>query len=390
MAMNEIGFVQSAGFLNAIVSQATGQEQIAPTNEKDFVSVAQTALKNGYEPFLNALSAVLNRTIFAVRPYSAKFTGIFVDEDRYGAITRKVSYIDNEFEDDQKLDLVDGQSIDHYKVKKPKVIQVNFYGATVVQDHISIPTEQLDLALTGSAQFGEFISGVMTNISDRMEQKHEEAARATLRNFVAGKIAIGGESVIHVLTEYNQKTGLNLDAQTVYQPENYTPFIKWLNARIATLSEMMTERSVKYHVNLTGKPVMRHTPVEMQKIYLFKPFEEEIKSMALSGLYHDSYIKLSDFDGINYWQSIDSPMSISSKPVYLKPDGTLEESNDTVATDKLLGVIFDKDALGICTRKHTVASTPLNAAGLYYNEFWHFTDSYWNDFMENGAILLLD
>lgn len=390
MAMNEIGFVQSAGFLNAIVSQATGQEQIAPTNEKDFVSVAQTALKNGYEPFLNALSAVLNRTIFAVRPYSAKFTGIFVDEDRYGAITRKVSYIDNEFEDDQKLDLVDGQSIDHYKVKKPKVIQVNFYGATVVQDHISIPTEQLDLALTGSAQFGEFISGVMTNISDRMEQKHEEAARATLRNFVAGKIAIGGESVIHVLTEYNQKTGLNLDAQTVYQPENYTPFIKWLNARIATLSEMMTERSVKYHVNLTGKPVMRHTPVEMQKIYLFKPFEEEIKSMALSGLYHDSYIKLSDFDGINYWQSIDSPMSISSKPVYLKPDGTLQESNDTVATDKLLGVIFDKDALGICTRKHTVASTPLNAAGLYYNEFWHFTDSYWNDFMENGAILLLD
>lgn len=390
MAMNEIGFTQSAEFLNAVVSQATGQTSIAPTNEKEFVSVAQTALKQGYEPFLNALSAVLNRTIFAVRPYSAKFTGIFVDEDRYGMITRKVSYIDNEFEDDQKFDLVDGQSLDHYVVKKPKMIQVNFYGATVVQDHISIPTEQLDIALTGSAQFGEFISGVMTNISDRMEQKHEEAARATLRNFIAGKIAIGGESVIHVLSEYNAKTGLNLDAKTVYQPENYTPFIKWLNARIATLSEMMTERSVKFHVNLTGKPVMRHTPVEMQKIYIFKPFEEEIKSMALSGLYHDSYLKLSDFDGINYWQSIDSPMSISSKPVYLKPDGTLEESNDTVATDKLLGVIFDKDALGICTIKHTVATTPLNAAGLYYNQFWHFTDSYWNDFMENGAILLLD
>ena len=390
MAMNDIGFEQSSAFLNAIIEQATGQSQIAPSNENEFVSVAQTALKTGYESFMNALSAVMNRTIFSVRPYNRKFAGLFVDENRYGMITRKVSYIDNTFEDDDKFDLIDGESVDHYQIKKPKVVQVNFYGADIVQDHISIPTEQIDIALTGSSQFAEFISGVMQNINDRIEQKHEASARATLRNFIAGKLAIGGESVIHVLTEYNRKTGLSLTAQTVYQPENYSAFIKWLNARVATISEMMTERTVKYHVNLDGKPVMRHTPVADQKVYLFKPFEEEIKSMALSGLYNDSYIKLADFEGVNFWQSVDSPMSISSKPVYLKTDGTLQNAAEAVETDALLGVIFDRDAMGITTVKHTIATTPLNARGLYYNTYWHFTDQYWNDYMENAVVLLLD
>lgn len=390
MAMNEIGFNQVAQFLNAMVEQATGQSSIAPTNENEFVSVATTSLKQGYEPFMNSLSAVLNRTLFAVRPYNRKFDGINVSEERFGAITRKVSYIDATFENDDKFDLVDGQSVDHYTVKKPKVVQLNFYGATIVGDHITIPTEQIDVAVTGSAQFAEFISGVMQNLSDRIEQKHEETARSTIRNFVAGKLDENDpDCIIHALSEYNKKTGLSLTAQTVYQPENYSAFIKWLNARLATACEMMTERSIKFHTNIAGKEVMRHTPMEMQKVYLYKPFQEEIKSMALSGLYHDSYITLTDFEGVNFWQSIDSPMAISSKATRLATDGSLVETGE-VNTNVLLGVIFDRDALGYTTIKHTIATTPLNARGLFYNTWYHFTDRYWNDFTENGIIILLD
>lgn len=390
MAMNEIGFNQVAQFLNAMVEQATGQSSIAPTNENEFVSVATTSLKQGYEPFMNSLSAVLNRTLFAVRPYNRKFDGINVSEERFGAITRKVSYIDATFENDDKFDLVDGQSVDHYTVKKPKVVQLNFYGATIVGDHITIPTEQIDVAVTGSAQFAEFISGVMQNLSDRIEQKHEETARSTIRNFVAGKLDENDpDCIIHALSEYNAKTGLSLTAQTVYQPENYSAFIKWLNARLATACEMMTERSIKFHTNIAGKEVMRHTPMEMQKVYLYKPFQEEIKSMALSGLYHDDYVKIADFEGINFWQNIDSPMAISSKATRLATDGSLVETGE-VNTNVLLGVIFDRDALGYTTIKHTIATTPLNARGLFYNTWYHFTDRYWNDFTENGIIILLD
>ena len=79
---------------------------------------------------------------------------------------------------------------------------------------------------------------------------------------------------------------------------------------------------------------------------------------------------------------------VDSKCTYLVEDGTLTEG--TAKTDKLLGVIFDKDALGYTVVKHTIATTPLNAKGLYYNTWYHFTDKYWNDFTENGVVLLLD
>ena len=128
----------------------------------------------------------------------------------------------------------------------------------------------------------------------------------------------------------------------------------------------------------------------MQNVYMLSEFLAEIKSMALSGIYNDGYLKIADVEGVDYWQDIQTPMSINSTPVYLQADGTLTSPAQPVVEDALLGVLFDEDALGYTVVKHTIATTPLNAKGLYYNMFYHFTDRFWNDFTENGIVLLLD
>lgn len=389
MARNDLTFEQLSTVLNSIVEQATGESVLTPTDESSFVTVAQVGLKAGYDPLMSAISQVLSRTIFSIRPYNRKFKGIQVSEQRFGAITRKLQIVDDDWKNDVKFQLVDGQSVDHYTVNKPEVLQTNFYGANVFMDYITIYTEQLDNAFSGSAQFGEFISMLMTNMSNRIEQAHENLARATIGNFVTGKIS-ASNNVIHLLTEYNAKTGLSLTATTLYQPSNFPAFVKWLNARIETLSGMMENRASLYHINVTNKTVMRHTPKKMQKIYLLNEFLAEIKSMALSGIYNDGYLKIADVEGVDYWQSIQSPMSINATPVYLQTDGTLTSPANPVSETDLLGVMFDEEALGYTVIKHTVATTPLNAKGLYYNMFYHFTDRFWNDFTENGIVLLLD
>jgi hypothetical protein len=398
MAVNELTFNQLSTVLNSIVEQATGEAQLTPTDESSFVTVAQVGLKAGYDPLMTAISQVLSRTIFSIRPYNRKFKGIQATNQRFGAITRKLQIVDDDWKNDVKFELVDGQSVDHYQVNKPDVLQTNFYGANVFMDHITIYTEQLDNAFSGSAQFGEFISMLMTNMSNRIEQAHENLARATIANFIAGKIS-ANNNVIHLLTEYNAKTGLSLTKTTLYQPDNFPSFIKWLNARVETISSLMENRTSIYHINVTAYPegngtkdktVMRHTPKRMQKIYLLSEFLAEIKSMALSGIYNDNYLKIADVEGVDYWQSIQTPMSINSTPVYLQPSGALTSPADPVNETDLLGVIFDEDALGYTVIKHTVATTPLNAKGLYYNMFYHFTDRFWNDFTENGVVLLLD
>ena len=400
--VNDLTFNQLATVLNTIVEQATGVQSLTPTDESSFVTVAQVGLKAGYDPLMTAISQVLSKTIFSIRPYNRKFQGIQATNKRFGAITRKLQIVDDDWKNDVKFQLVDGQSVDHYTVNKPDVLQTNFYGANVFMDYITIYTEQLDNAFSGSAQFGEFISMLMTNMSNRIEQAHENLARRTIANFIAGKI-VANNNVIHLLTEYNAKTGLTLTAQTLYQPQYFPEFVKWLNARVESLSGLMENRSKLYHINVTAMPdpsdptqppldktVMRHTPKRMQKVYMLSEFLAEIKSMALSGIYNDGYLKIADVEGVDYWQDIQTPMSINSTPVYLQADGTLTSPAQPVVEDALLGVLFDEDALGYTVVKHTVATTPLNAKGLYYNMFYHFTDRFWNDFTENGIVLLLD
>lgn len=389
MPVNDLSFNDLSTVLNAIVTQATGQAQQTPVDESSFVTVAQVGLKAGYDPLMTAISQVLSRTIFSERAYTPKFKGIRTSEQRFGAITRKLQIVDSDWKTDVKFNLVDGQSVDHYTVNKPEVLQTNFYGANTFMDYITIYTEQLDNAFSGSAQFGEFISMIMTNVSNRIDQAHENLARATIANFVTGKVE-AQNNVVHVLTKYNQDTGQSLTAVTLFAPANFDPFVKWLDAEIDTISSLMENRGKKYHINVTNKPIQRHTPRRMQKIYLQASMLAQIRSRALSGTYHDNYLKIADVEGVDFWQTLESPKSVSAIPVYLQADGTLTSPQTATTVDNLLGVIFDEEALGYTVVKHTIANTPLNAKGLYYNMFWHFTDRYWNDFTENGVVLVLD
>lgn len=392
MAVNDLTFNQLSMVLNSIVQQATGQQVQQATNTAEFVSVAQTALKTGYDPVLQAISQVLSRTIFSIRPYTRKFGGLMVSNQQFGNIVRKLNIADKDWEEDSRFELTDQNSVDMYKVNKPSILQTNFYGANVFEKSLTIFKDQLDCAFSNPDEFGRFVSMTMTNASDMIEQAHENLARATLANFIGGKISGDTASVIHLLTEYNTITGLqpSLTAETVYQPANFKPFMQWVYSRVASLSSLMTERTQKFHINVTGKEISRHTPVNKQKVYLYAPARYQTETMVLADVYHDNFLRMADNETVNFWQSIDKPDEINVQPVYLQADGTLK-SDDTPLNQKgIFGVMFDEEAAGYTVVNQWSAPTPFNSKGGYSNIFWHFTDRYWNDFTENGIVLLLD
>lgn len=390
MAVNDLNFNQLSTVLNSIVQQATGKAVLTPTNTGEFVSVAQTALKTGYDPLLQAISQVLSKTIFSIRPYNRKFGGIQVTNQQYGNMTRKLNISDKDFTDDTRFLLVDGESIDMYKVNKPNILQTNFYGANVFEKSITLFKDQLDCAFSSPDEFGRFVSMTTQNTSDLIEQGHENLARATVGNFVGGKILGDTGSVIHLLTEYNAATGLALTATSVYQPDNFKAFMQWVFARIAEITSMMTERSLKYHINVTDKAVSRHTPLNKQKVYLYAKARFQTQMMAIADIYHDNFMTMAENETVNFWQSIDSPDTLNVKPTYLQAAGTLTTPETALSQANLFGVIFDEEALGYTVVNQWSSPTPFNAKGGYSNIFWHYTDRYWNDFTENGVVLLLD
>ena len=392
MAVNDLTFNQLSTVLNSIVQQATGKQTQQVTNTAEFVSVAQTALKTGYDPVLQAISQVLSRTIFSIRPYTRKFGGLMVSNQQFGNIVRKLNIADKDWENDSRFELTDGCSVDMYKVSKPNILQNNFYGANVFEKSLTIFKDQLDCAFSSPDEFGRFVSMTTTNASDMIEQAHENLARATLANFIGGKISGDTASVIHLLTEYNTITGLEtpLTAETVYQPANFKPFMQWVYSRVASLSSLMTERTQKFHINVTGKEISRHTPVSKQKVYLYAPARYQTETMVLADVYHDNFLRMADNETVNFWQSIDKPDAINVQPVYLQTDGTLKTDGAPVNKGGIFGVMFDEEAAGYTVVKQWSAPTPFNVKGGYSNIFWHFTDRYWNDFTENGIVLLLD
>lgn len=391
MAVNNLDFNQLATVLNQIVYQATGKTEMVPTNTSEFVSVGNTALLAGYDKLATGISQVLQRTIFSIRPYYRKFAGLEADSRRWGAITRKLSIVDKDFEDATRFELVDGaEPPSMFSVRKPLVLQENFYGANIFDKAVSIYRDQLDQAFTGADQFGEFLAMVMGNISDMREQAYENMARATIGNLIGGIVATENDhQVVHLLTEYNEQTDLSLTAQTVYQPENYPAFIKWVYARVAEISARLTERTVIYHTNVKDKNVARHTPYNRQKVYLYAPARYQISARVLADTYHDTFLRMADTETVNFWQSIETPDSIKVVPSYLQEDGTIGTGEETTI-ENIFGVIFDEDAAGIQFFNEWAAPTPFDARNGYYNDWYHWTIRYWNSFTENAVLLLMD
>ena len=386
--VNTMSFEQSSALLNSIRKQVTGESSLAATNTSEFISAATTTLQAGYDPVLNAITQMVSRTIFSIRPYTRRFGGIQVDAEKWGAITRKLSIADKDFDDDKRFDLTDGYSVDMFKVNKPNILQTNFYGQNVFNKNYTIFKDQLDNAFKGPDEFGRFMTMVTSNVSDMIEQAHESMARMTIGNFIGGKVAKSAD-VIHLLTSYNSETGSNLTSTTVYAPANFPNFIKWMYAKINTLSQLMTERSQKFQINVTGKEINRHTPRERQKIYLYAPLLNEINARVLADAYHDDFLRVADTEAVNFWQSINTPDTLQVTPVAMNSDGTVEEQTAQTIS-KLVGVIFDEDALGYTVIHNWSATTPFNTKGGYWNVDHNFTERYWNDFTEKGIILTLD
>lgn len=389
MSVNTMDFNQAALILNSIHSQVTGKTGLAPIDNTSWISVANETLAVGTDPVINVITQMVGRTIYSSRPYYRKFGGLQVDNQKWGSITRKLNIADKAFDQDAGFQLVDGQSIDMYKVNKPNILQTNFYGSNVFTKDYTIFKDQLMSAFSGPGQFGEFMTMVSTNAQNMIEQAKENLARAALGNFIAGKVA-AANSVVHLLTEYNAATGLSLTATTVMQPDNFKGFVKWIYARVEQISNMMTERTDLYQIQVTGKAITRHTPKEKQKVYLYAPVMAEISARVLADTFHDNFLRFADTESVNFWQSADTPNTINADPVYLKTDGTLETGAGAQTISPVFGVIFDEEAVGYNVFNEDTNVTPINAKGRYWNVFHNFSIRYWNDFTEKGVVLLLD
>ena len=393
MAANVLTYNAIGTILNQIVTQATGKAVITPTNTSEFVTVANVGLQAGYENLMGSISQVLSKTIMSTRPYYRHFQGLEADSIRYGNHVRKINYIDRDWEDGSRLPLTTGVPVDDQSPTLDDVLQTNFYGQNDYEIPWTLFSNQIDVAFQGPDELGAFITGKLQNISDMTEQKHEALARMALVNLIAGVINTGSPyQVVHLVSEYNTYSGYSpVKTLTDIRGDalEFEKFTKWVYGRVAQISSMLTERSLIYHQNVTGKDISRHTPYDRQNVYLLSSERFQMEASVLSDVYHDNYLRMADTAILNFWQSISSPDTISVTPTFMLSDGSLDDSTAVSQTD-VFGIICDTEAAGYTIVNQRTTNAAYNGKGEFQNFWLKFTDRYWNDFTENAVVLLMD
>ena len=417
---------QAGRVLNAAFKQATGQEVISQLATGDYVSIATMAQRVGYEQMTNALSQVLTRTYIRVRAYSAKFRSLIKTEEQYGNMVRKITYIDRDIpEGDMTRNIEDGKEYSPYKVRKPQAIQTAYYGFNHIDDYITIFKNQWDTALSSGSELQRFISGIMQEWYNKLEQYHEQYSRATLINLIGGTQAYNKDTAVtgarltrpemvrHLLTEYNTEHGTTLTRDALLADRTaFTQFAEDLAYKMDTIVRQMGERTTLYHVSplksITAEgvavtvPIKRHTPRENLQCYMLAPFWDRVKRVVRPGLFANEYLEYIKFDEVAFWQDIETPEKINANVSYFKPANVYtggskttysmlnDSGNAAVELPYVLGVMFDDEAAAICYKNMWSAATPMNPAHGFQTNYIHEDVQWRNDNTENCCVLLLD
>lgn len=395
MAVNDFTPQDAYTLINAVAKQATGRENLTATDTSSFVSVGETLLRTGVENTLKALSTVFAYTYFSNEKYTGKLAAVEQTSGQWGAITREITALtqDAEASQDWNTDvnpnqLNDGNSVDMYKINKPKVLELKFYGTKVLQRHITRFRDQIAQAFTSEAEFMRFYESVMIEFRNDIETDRESGRRATMLNYMAGLSSMGEE--VDLTAEFNTKNGTKYTRNqllTTYKKD----FMAFTIARIKLDSEKLTERSTKYHANITGyNSIMRFTRKENQRLLMLSEFWIDSTTQVLPWVFDDKELRIENKELVNWWQSADEPSAIQITPSILDVStGNAKQAETEVNLPYVLGVLYDRRAMGVQYQFDYADTTPFNSAGGYWNMYVHSRKNYWNNYTHNGILYVM-
>lgn len=361
--------------VNSAVQQATGDTTLTAIDTQGLVSLGNVVLSSSTntEAFLNTLAQRIGRTIYRFRAYNNKFSDMIISDMEWGAILQKIKVQMPSATQDDMYNLTDGQSIDHYVVSKPVATQKLFVTRTPYKFMITIQRETLKEAFLSESAMGSFIALVFGEVRNAIELSLESLGRVTMA--AAMSEASQTTQVINLVTDYNAETGSSLTASTCAFDKD---FLEYALLRINFIVDAIQDMSVLYNDGTT----QTFTNRENMRIKIFSGFQRRLETAVQYAAFHEQFVSVDgQYSTVNFWQAEDTPMKID----VLRPsDGT------AVQTNYIIGCIYDRDAFGIYQVDETVLTTPVNAAGAYYNQFWHEKQGRFVDTSENIVIFTLN
>ena len=365
---------QIYALVNEVVAETMGSTDIDVCDTNSLVALGNSVLSSSSntEAFLNTLVQRIGKTIISYRPYTSQLSLLEIGDMAWGQIMQKIKVDMPTAEADPTYDLVDGESIDMYKVHKPKAHQKLFVKRTPVDYSITTQRKALKEAFTSAEAMGNFQTAVYGEVRNAIELGQEDLGRLTMANFIAN--VDQSKQRIKLTSIYNEKFSEDIpDGLDGLMDEK---FARWVIGTIKNIAFKMQTMSVLYNKD----EFQRHTPLDMQRFVYLVDFMTALETNVFYGAFHDQYVKLASGIAVPYWQSAQDADKIM----------VTDENDDQFLCSNVVAFIHDRDALGTYRKEEEALTTPVNSKGRYYNTDWHVDNLYFNDMSENGIYFTLD
>lgn len=372
-------FKQVYQIANEVTREVLGEDEVLKEDLTNIVDIGNTIQSaQSLDKYVKSLIDHIGKVVFVNRSYAGSAPSVLMDGWEYGSILEKVTYDGlPEATENESWDLVDGQSYDPNVFTQPKVSAKFFSKRTTFEIPMSFAERQVKSAFDSATQLNGFFSMIHNGIEKSMTVKTDGLVMRTINNMTAETIKDGNAvRAVNLLQLYKAKFPTDTTvtaANCTYHPE----FIRYAAFLMKLYSDRMSKLSTLF--NIGGKE--RFTSKDLQHIILLAEFESSAGVYLQSDTFHDEFTSLPTAESVPYWQGSGTDYALSStSKINVKTS-----SGTDIVQDGVLGVIFDRDALGVSNLERRVTSQ-YNGKGEFFNNWYKADAGYFNDMNENFVV----
>lgn len=388
--------------INSVSGEVLGRTDIVTEDLTGIVDLGKEVLnQSAVDNYVKSLVNHIGKVIFVNRPYAGKVPSVLMDAWEFGSVLEKISADVPEAEENDTWNLTDGQSYDQDVFHKPTVTAKFFNSKVTFEVPVSITERQVKESFSNAAQLNGFISMIYAAVEKSMTIKADALIMRTINNMIAETVladaqAFGATAAgdmagadlasastarcVNLLKLYNDKTGASTKltaAKAITDPD----FIRFASYVMGTYADRL--QSISTVFNVGGKE--RFTPKDMLHVVLLSDFAKAAQTYLYSDTFNRGDVLLPQAETVPFWQGSGQNYEFASTGnINIKESG-----GKAVEISGVLGVMFDRDALGVCNIDRRV-TTNYNAKAEFFNNYYKFDAGYFNDTNENFVVFFIE
>lgn len=388
--------------INSVSGEVLGKTDIVTEDLTGIVDLGKEVFnQNAVDNYVKSLVNHIGKVIFVNRPYAGKVPSVLMDAWEFGSVLEKISADVPEAEENDTWDLTDGQTYSQDVFHKPTVTAKFFNSKVTFEVPVSITERQVKESFSNAAQLNGFISMIYAAVEKSMTIKADALIMRTINNMIAETVladahAFGATAAgdmtgadlasastarcVNLLKLYNDKTGASTKltaAKAITDPD----FIRFASYVMGTYADRL--QSISTVFNVGGKE--RFTPKDMLHVVLLSDFAKAAQTYLYSDTFNRGDVLLPQAETVPFWQGSGQNYEFASTGnINIKESG-----GKAVEISGVLGVMFDRDALGVCNLDRRV-TTNYNAKAEFFNNYYKFDAGYFNDTNENFVVFFIE